>query len=120
MSADSDAPQGVPMVRPTPIADGSWTDDDGCRWRLRGAGQRMPTKRVQHLLESSVARVLVIGGADYTPSEISYVDREALWNRISPYLQDAVTRFEGDHTEVRVGEFKDSSHRSMLIVEEYC
>jgi hypothetical protein len=104
---------------PSPIRDGAWVDADGTRWRARGGP--VPSKRVERLLRSPQVRVrvLLFYGLN-EPTEVILQDREALWQRIGPYLRQRVVRVKDDHTDFVVAEFKDDRHRSLLIIEESC
>jgi hypothetical protein len=75
-------------------------------------------KRVEHLLRSPEIPVLHFYGPD-APTEVAGPDREALWERVRPYLRETV-REPGDHTTFDVAEFKDDRRRYMLVIEEGC
>jgi hypothetical protein len=102
---------------PSPIRDGGWVDADGNRWRARGGP--VPSKRAARLLHSPQVRVLLFYGLN-APTEVILQDREALWQRIGPYLRQRVVRVKDDHTDFVVAEFKDDRHRSVVIIEEFC
>jgi hypothetical protein len=93
---------------------GQWVDADGTSWRLRGG--EPPVKRVEHLLRSPDVPVLHFYGPD-APTEVAEADREALWQRVRPYLRQTVQEPD-DHTSFDVAEFKDGRRRYMLVIEE--
>ena len=63
--------------------------------------------------------VLLFYGPD-APTEVAPADRDALWQRMSPYLRERVVRARGDHTDFFTGEFRDDDRRVLLIIEEVC
>jgi hypothetical protein len=79
----------------------------------------MPAKRVEQLLRSPEVAVLLFSGPD-APREVEPARREALWQRMRPYLRGAVVRAPGDQTDFHAGEFRDEQRRSLLIIEEFC
>jgi hypothetical protein len=79
----------------------------------------VPTKRVEHLLRSPEVRTLLFYGPD-APTEVGPADREALWQRVRPYLREPSLRDPHDHTDFNVAEFKDEQRRLLLIIEESC
>jgi hypothetical protein len=91
-------------------------DAEGTSWHLRGG--EPPAKRVEHLLRAPDVPVLHFHGPD-APTEVGEADREALWQRVRPYLRETV-REPGDHTTFDVAEFKDDRRRYMLVIEEGC
>lgn len=107
------------VVWPSPIYDGEWVDADGIRWHRRGEGQPVTTKRVHQLLRSPEVRVLLFYGPD-APTEVASPDREALWQRMRPYLFRPVTLASKDHTFFNAAEFKDDRRRLLLVIEEHC
>ena len=118
-TAEPSASGGGVVEWPSPIRDGEWVDAAGTRWRLRGERWQIPAKRVEHLLRSPEARVLLFYGPD-APTEVAPADRDALWQRIRPYLREPVVRAPGDFTDFQAGEFRDDERRSLLIIEESC
>ena len=110
------ASAGDAIPWPSAIVPGEWVDADGTSWHLRGG--EPPVKRVEHLLRSPEVPVLHFYGAD-PPREVGEADREALWQRMRPYLRQTV-REPGDHTTFDVAEFKDGRRRYMLVIEEGC
>ncbi len=99
---------------PSAIVPGEWVDAEGTSWHLRGG--EPPAKRVEQLLRSADVPVLHFHGPD-APTEVAEADREALWQRVRPYLRETV-REPGDHTSFDVAEFKDDRRRYMLVIEE--
>ncbi len=118
MPPDTPAP-GEEEVWPEPIHDGEWTEADGTWWQLRGAGQEISVKRIKKLLLSPEIRVLLFYGPD-APSEIGPDDRQALWQRMRPYLTGTVVSDKNDFTDFRAAEFKDDRRHRLLIIEECC
>lgn len=112
-------PSGEEEFWPSPIQDGDWTDADGTWWQLRGPGQEFPLKRLKKLLLSPEIRVLLFYGPG-EPSEIGSDHRQALWQRMQPYLTGRPARAKGDFTDFDAAEFKDDKHRRLLIIQEYC
>jgi hypothetical protein len=103
----------------SPIASGCWTDDSGQSWRRRGGD---PTaKRVERLvLDPDVrARYFYLW---YEEREVPPADRAALWDAVKPYYTGRVSRTPGDsdHTDYDVGEFKNDTGQSLVIVEKSC
>lgn len=117
--AEPSAPVGGVVQLPAPIRDGEWVDPDGTRWRLRGERWQLPAKRVEHLLRSPDARVVLIQGPN-APAEVGPPDRDALWQRMRPHLRGPVDRAPGDHTDFHAGEFRDDERRVLLVVQESC
>lgn len=115
-SSDEPPSAGDTIAWPSAIVPGEWVDADGTSWRLRGG--EPPVKRVEHLLRSPEVPVLHFHGPD-APTEVAEADREALWQRVRPYLRQTV-REPGDHTTFDVAEFKDDRRRYMLVIEEGC
>ena len=109
----------VEVEWPSPIRDGEWVDPAGTRWRLRGARWQTPAKRVEQLLRSAETGVLLFYGPD-APTEVAPADRDALWQRIRPYLRQPLVRAPGDFTDFFAGEFRDDQRRALLIIEESC
>lgn len=110
---------GSEVEWPSPIRDGVWVDAAGTRWQLRGErSQQTPAKRVEHLLRSADVKVLLFYGPE-PPREIAPGDRDALWQRMSPYLRSAEAG-TSDSTDFLAGEFRDGERRSLLIIEEFC
>lgn len=104
---------------PSAIRAREWVDPDGARWRPRSGGETPPRKRLEHLLASPEVRVLHFYGSD-TPTAVAPPEREALWQRVRPYLREPVVRAPNDHTDFRVAEFRDEQRRSLLVIEESC
>ena len=113
---DQSSSVGDAVPWPSAIIPGQWVDAEGTSWRLRGG--EPPVKRVEHLLRSPDVPVLLFYGPD-APTEVPEADREALWQRMRPYLRQTV-REPGDHTSFDVAEFKDDRRRYMLVIEEGC
>jgi hypothetical protein len=86
-------PNHTPLPN-APIRDGEWLDAAGTRWRLRGERWQTPAKRVEHLLRSPEVRVLLFYGPD-APTGVGPADRDALWQRMRPYLREPVVRAPG-------------------------
>ena len=80
---------------------------------------RLPAKRAAPLLRSPQVLVLLFYGLG-APTEVALRDREALWQRIDPYLRRHVVRAKHDYADFSVAEFKDDHHHSLLITEESC
>ncbi len=80
---------------------------------------RLPAKRAARLLRSPQVLVLLFYGLG-APTEVALRDREALWQRIDPYLRRHVVRAKHDYADFSVAEFKDDHHHSLLITEESC
>ncbi|HEX8080787.1 MAG TPA: hypothetical protein VF557_11295 [Jatrophihabitans sp.] len=118
-AAEPSACDGGTVEWPSPIRDGEWVDAAGTRWRLRGGRWQAPAKRVEHLLRTPEARVLLFYAPD-APTEVAPGDRDALWQRMRPYLRESVVRAPGDFTDFQVGEFRDDERRLLLIIEESC
>ncbi len=126
LSADREPP--IPLdagfdsvaIRVSPIRSREWRDETGTHWRLRGAGPVVDLKRLEHLLEDDTARVLLFDGLG-APANVPVEERAALSARMLPYLRGKVDRAAtNDQTEFVIGEFKDPSRRSLVIIEEYC
>ena len=113
---DQSSSVGDAVPWPSAIIPGQWVDAEGTSWRLRGG--EPPVKRVEHLLRSPDVPVLHFYGPD-APTEVPEADREALWQRMRPYLRQTV-REPGNHTSFDVAEFKDDRRRYMLVIEEGC
>lgn len=116
VAAADPGPQGEPVELVRPLKSGEYSDDLGVRWRRRG--DQLPWKRVQHLLRDPQVQVLHIDFDD-----VRLVDaeqREEFLAMIRPYLKGGSLPESAGASDFRAGEFKDSGHRSMLIVEEYC
>ena len=104
---------------PAPIHDRGWTDADGTRWQLCGAGRVASVKRIKKLLLSPEVGVLLFDGPD-APSEVGPDGRQALWQQIRPHLTGTVVRDKNDYTDFRAAEFKDDQRRRLVIVERSC
>ena len=103
------------------IARGQWTDPEGRRWVMRGAGGTIPAKRVrQLLLQKPPVRVKLSDAADWEFVDVAPADREVLWERMHPHLTGRADRAGGDHTEFGVGEFRDETGDRLLVIEEHC
>jgi hypothetical protein len=118
-AAEPSASGGSTVEWPSPLRDGEWVDGAGTRWRLRGERLQTPAKRVEHLLRSPEAAVLLFYGPD-APTEVAPGDRGALWQRMLPYLREPTVRTPGDFTDFRAGEFRNDDRRQLLIIEESC
>lgn len=111
---------GNVTIRVSPIRSRDWTDEAGSLWRFRGADPGVDLKRLEHLLDDGTVRVLLFDGLG-APADVPVEERAALWARMLPYLRDNLDRAAtSDHTEFVIGEFKDPSRRSLVIVEQYC
>lgn len=116
---DHAEPIGPGTVMLSPINGRAWVDADGSRWRLRGEPHaQLPVKRIEHLLHAPETRVLHVVPVE-GPADVPTAEREALWQRMRPYLRDERRR-PGDHTSFRVAEFRDDQRRSLLVIEESC
>ncbi|MBF0688592.1 MAG: hypothetical protein IR158_12615 [Cellulomonas sp.] len=120
-AGQSDRPEPSPAGHggewPSPIRDGVWLDAAGTRWRRRGG--LCTDKRVRRLLGSPEVRVLLFYGP-HAPTEVEPADRDALWQRMSRYLEEPAVRDPGDFTDFDTGEFRDDQRRTLLVVEESC
>ncbi len=61
----------------------------------------------------------VVYGPD-APTEVAPGDRDALWQRMRPYLREPAVRAPGDFTDFHAGEFRDDQRRWLLVIEEFC
>ena len=107
--------EGPPVPWVQPIRDGSWTDEDGSHWQMR---RSVSIRRIERLMKSADARVLLCYGPD-APQEVPLLQREALWRRALPYLEDRPRR-PGDSTDFSAAEFSSPDDRSMVIFERSC
>ena len=101
-------------VWPRPIRDGVWTDDDGVRWRVRGARTEVAHGRIRRLLERPDLRILHAYGLH--PTEVDGRDRATLLERVGRYLAGEAP----PHSEFALAEFRDDRRRVMLVIEESC
>ncbi len=105
---------GEGVVWLSPIADGQYVDELGVRWTLRGG---TPTvRRVAKLLANPEVTVIHVYADEV--GEVSLEEREAFLAKIRPYLKGEQDK--GDYTDFKAGEFKDESHRSLVVIEESC
>jgi hypothetical protein len=105
---------GRPVRWPDPLGDGTWTDEQGTVWKLRGGNAT--EKRTEHLLRDPTVRVRHLYGFD-EQRDSPPSDREDYWARILPYLRG---RGEEPMRDFAVGEFKNTDGQSMLIIQESC
>ncbi|WP_157728220.1 hypothetical protein [Actinopolymorpha singaporensis] len=101
---------------PSALEGGEYTDEQGVRWRLRRGEVRV--SRVEHLMRDPDVRVLHALGPEVR--DVPVEEREAFLVTIRPYLKGVKRPSSGDFTDYFLGEFKDDSHRSLLVVEERC
>jgi len=109
-------PVGEPVEPPEPLRSGEYTDEYGVRWQKRGTG--LPWRRVPQLVRDPEVRVLHISWDDIR--DVGIDQREGFLATIRPYLKGGRLPESAGQTDFRAGEFKDSKHRSLLIVEEDC
>ena len=100
----------------SPLNSGVYTGSDGTRWTVRGG--ELGWTRIKHLvLDAEIPVVLsYLGEVD----EIDDAERQALLDRIRPFLTGGRIPKSERFTDFRAREFKDERHRSLLVVEEYC
>jgi hypothetical protein len=95
-----------------PVRDGAWTDGDGVVWRRRGGP--LETKVARRFLRRPELIVLHAYGLE--PHVVDGPDADALLARVQEFL-------DGDapaYSEFTLGDFRDDSRRTMLVVEETC
>lgn len=112
---------GETYTLPSPATDRQWVEPDGTIWRLRGDGQPIPSKRIEHLLLAPQVRVLHVASRyEGMVAEVGLDEREQFWSWIRPYVQGKAVRGPNDQTEFDIAEFKNPTRQSMVIVRETC
>lgn len=98
---------------PQPLAGREWTDDTGVTWRRRGQGllTQGQARRLMSRSEVHVAHVFL--GAVH---EHQGADRDGLIAEVEAFWAG----YAASMATFDMGEFRDDSHRVMVIIVEGC
>lgn len=97
---------------PRPVHDREWVDAEGTSWRMRGGD--LDQKQFRRLLKRPDVHVVRAYGLDVT--ELRDGEREALLARVEEYFRGQAPPY----SEFELGDFRDATHRVVLMVQESC
>ena len=97
---------------PRPVHDREWVDTEGTSWRMRGGD--LDQKRFRRQLKRPDVHVVRAYGLDVT--ELRDGEREALLTRVEEYFRGQAPPY----SEFELGDFRDATHRVVLMVQESC
>lgn len=98
---------------PQPLAGKDWTDAEGVTWRRRGQG-RLSQRQARKLLSRSEVHVMHVHlGAVH---EHQGADRDSLISEVEAFWAGDVEPM----ATFDMGEFRDTSHRVMVMIVEGC
>jgi hypothetical protein len=97
---------------PRPVHDREWVDAEGTSWRMRGGD--LDQKQFRRLLKRPDVHVVRAYGLDVT--ELRDGEREALLARVEEYFRGQAPPY----SEFELGDFRDTTHRVVLMVQESC
>jgi hypothetical protein len=105
-------PEDEVVCWPRPVYDRAWVDAESTSWRMRGGD--LDLKQFRRLLKRPDVHVVWAYGLDVT--EVHDVEREALLGRVEEYFRGQAP----PHSEFELGDFRDATHRVVLMVQESC
>lgn len=97
---------------PRPVHDREWVDAEGTSWHMRGGD--LDQKQLRRLLKRPDIHVVWAYGLDVT--EVHDVERAALLARVEEYFRGQAPPY----SEFELGDFRDTTHRVVLMVQESC
>lgn len=97
---------------PRPVHDREWVDAEGTSWHMRGGD--LDQKQFQRLLKRADVHVVRAYKLDVT--ELYDVEREALLARVEEYFRGQ----SPPYSEFELGDFRDATHRVVLMAQESC
>jgi hypothetical protein len=92
-----------------------WTDDAGHVWRRRG--ELLRRRRVRAIMDDPATTVLLFGGP--SPVMVEDADRDALWDRVAPFLDGRPSDAVGQE-DYEAAEFVDEARQRLLALYAYC